>query len=78
MKNFCVNVNGALKKVVFLFYFKLKDIKNDVRGMSTIEVVLIIAVLVALALLFRVFIMKYANNLFDKIDEQTETVLEDW
>ncbi|GAA0428020.1 MAG: Flp1 family type IVb pilin [Bacillota bacterium] len=47
-----------------------KDFWNDEEGLETIEVLLILAVLVAIALLFKERITKWANNLFDNIDEQ--------
>lgn len=74
-----------MKKIKDLFrnccvkcHIKMEKLKNDVRGMGTIEVVLICAVLVALALLFKVFITKYAGNIFDNIDSKTNDALKDW
>ncbi len=62
-----IRVNGFRKKLL-----------DDVRGMGTIEVVLIVAILVALALLFKTFITKYANNVFDNIEEKTDIAFQDW
>ncbi|MDK2866062.1 MAG: putative Flagellin, Flp1-like, domain [Clostridiales bacterium] len=44
-------------------------IRSDERGMGTIEIVLILAVLVGLALLFK----DYAVGLFDKIKAKIDT-----
>ncbi len=41
----------------------------DRKGMGTIEVVIIIAVLVALALIFKEFIMDLAKDIFSKIEQ---------
>ena len=57
---------------------RLDDFKRTVNGMGTIEVVLIVAVLVALALLFKTFITRYANTIFDSIESKTENALGDW
>ena len=45
---------------------------KDKRGMGTIEVVIIIAVLVALALIFKDFIAELAQNLFGKIQQNAD------
>ncbi|MCR5693540.1 MAG: hypothetical protein K6G89_01025 [Clostridia bacterium] len=52
--------------------------KDDISGLGTVEVVLLVAVLVALALLFKTFITRYANNMFDNIESKTEEALADW
>jgi len=51
-------------------------IKNK-KGMGTVEVVIIIAVLVALALIFREFIFQLAQTLFDKIQENAQNAMTD-
>lgn len=55
--------------------FKRKVIK-DAKGMGTIEVIIIIAVLVALALIFRNFIMDIASKIFGKIQEKTDDAID--
>lgn len=50
-----------------------KYVLRDNRGMSTIEVIIIIAVLVTLALIFRTFIMDLASDIFDKIRDKTDS-----
>ncbi|MBP5312929.1 MAG: hypothetical protein J6112_08875 [Clostridia bacterium] len=52
--------------------------KDDISGLGTVEVVLLVAVLVALALLFKTFITRYANNMIDNIESKTEEALADW
>ncbi|MBO7503909.1 MAG: hypothetical protein J6U38_06035 [Clostridia bacterium] len=56
----------------------LDALAENVSGMGTIEVVLIVAVLVALALIFKTFITRYANTIFTTIDEKTNEALRDW
>lgn len=41
------------------------------EGFGTLEVVLIIAVLIAIALIFRESIMNFANNLIDSVFDQS-------
>lgn len=65
-----MNIN-KLAFCAYTAYTKVQRFKNDIKGMGTVEVVLIVAVLVALALLFKEFITKYANDLFDSISEKT-------
>ena len=60
-------------------YIKVKNflegIAKDESGMGTIEVIIIIAVLVALALVFRNFIMDMAGMIFDKIKAKTDATI---
>lgn len=56
--------------------FKTRIIEN-VDAMGTIEVIMIIAVLVALALIFRNFIGNLASKIFNKIQEKTDTAIDD-
>jgi len=51
-------------------------IKNK-KGMGTVEVVIIIAILVALALIFREFIFQLAQTLFDKIQDNAQNAMTD-
>ena len=55
--------------------FKKRIVENR-EGMGTIEVIMIIAVLVALALIFRNFIGEVATKIFNKIREKTDTAVE--
>ncbi|MGD9677845.1 MAG: Flp1 family type IVb pilin [Vulcanibacillus sp.] len=45
---------------------------REEEGMGTLEVLLIVAVLVAIALLFRGKIIEWVNTLLDKADLQIE------
>ncbi len=47
----------------------IRNFIYDRKGMGTIEVVIIIAVLVALALIFKDFIINLAQDIFGKIEE---------
>ena len=51
-------------------------LKKDTKGMGTIEVIIILAVLVALALVFRSFITDLAKKLFDKIQEKADAAVD--
>lgn len=57
-----------------LKYF-LEKLFKDESGMGTIEVIIIIAVLVSLALVFRNFIMDMAGMVFDKIKAKTDATI---
>ena len=45
----------------------IKQVMNDERGIGTLEIVIIIAVLLAVALLFRESLMAFASNLISKV-----------
>ena len=62
------DVESALKK------FKTKVLMDE-SGMGTVEIIIIIAVLVTLALIFRGFIMDLAQGIFDKIQEKTNNAI---
>ena len=47
------------------------------QGMGTIEVVIIVAVLVALALIFKDFIIGLAQNIFEKIQANATSAVSD-
>lgn len=53
----------------------VKSFLNEEEGMGTVEIVLIIAVLVAIALLFKDKITEFVNsalgNIFDGLDSET-------
>lgn len=53
----------------------IRDFILDESGMGTLEVIIIIAVLVALALVFRNFIMDLAGTIFDKIKAKTDSTI---
>lgn len=75
---FCRNMRDAFLKYAVALKMRFADMKEDIRAMGTIEVVLIVAILVALALLFRSFISDYADKLFENIEDKTDTALGDW
>lgn len=70
-------------------YLKIKNTKNSVmhrikdffsldkQGMGTVEIIIIVAVLVALALLFKTFILDMSSDIFDKIKSKTDAAIND-
>ena len=61
-----------------LKYLKLRNFfKLDRKGMGTVEIIIIIAVLVALALLFKTFILDMSETIFDKIRDKTNAAIDD-
>lgn len=46
---------------------QIKNFWNDEEGMGTLEILLIIAVLIAIAVIFRGAIMGWINDLIDNI-----------
>ena len=61
-----------------LKYLKFRNwIKMNNKGMGTVEIIIIIAVLVALALLFKTFILDMSETIFDKIRDKTNAAIDD-
>lgn len=54
-----------------------RRIVRNAQGMGTVEIIIIIAVLVTLALIFRGFIMNLAEDIFAKIQEKTNSAISD-
>ena len=68
---------GVMKSVRwFVDSFRYRILGNK-SGMGTVEIIIIIAVLVTLALIFRGFIMNLAEGIFDKIQEKTDAAISD-
>lgn len=67
-------VNGKCVRL----WQRINAFRDDIRALGTVEIVLLVAVLVALALLFKTFITRYANNMFDNIESKTGEALSDW
>lgn len=71
-------INFKLIKAAVALKNGSAGIKENVCAMGTIEVVLIVAILVALALLFKGFISEYANKIFSSIENKTDTAFQGW
>jgi len=56
----------------------IKGFIKEEDGMSTVEIVIIIAVLVGLAILFRGYIMEFARALFAKVFPSDGGVDDPW
>lgn len=69
---FIINNLKRLKNIIINF---IKSFIKEESGMGTIEIIIIMAVLVALALIFRTFIMDLASTIFDKIKEKTDAAI---
>ena len=81
MKGVLKNANDFCARK-YLYFKNLKcrvkeRIFKSIDAMGTIEVIMIIAVLVALALIFRNFIGNLASKIFNKIQEKTDTAIDD-
>lgn len=62
---------------LYLNYLKIRNFfKLDKKGMGTVEIIIIIAVLVALALLFKTFILDMSETIFDKIRDKTNAAID--
>lgn len=50
----------------------MRDLKQNKRGMGTVEIVIIIAILVALALVFREGLMQYASTVMEFVFDESK------
>lgn len=66
---------GYLQQKLACFITGLRTLLREDSGMGTLEIIIIIAVLVALALVFRNFIMDMAGMIFDKIKAKTDATI---
>ena len=64
---------GYLQQKLSCFITGLRALLRDDSGMGTLEIIIIIAVLVALV--FRNFIMDMAGMIFDKIKAKTDATI---
>lgn len=69
--------NVPIQYFLFVLKMRLRSFWKDNSGMGTIEVVIIIAILVALALIFRNFIVELANDIFGKIESNASSAISD-
>ncbi|MDP5274098.1 Flp1 family type IVb pilin [Chengkuizengella axinellae] len=51
---------------------QIKKLWNDEEGLGTLEILLIIGVLVAIAIVFRKWIISWVNTLFDETQKEME------
>ncbi|MEK0316587.1 Flp1 family type IVb pilin [Cohnella sp. 56] len=52
---------------------KLSAFWKDREGLGTLEIVLIAAVIIAIAVLFRDWILDFLNSLFGKVEDKSES-----
>ena len=71
----CLSPIAADDWISFGHDFTHSSFAKDESGMGTIEVIIIIAVLVSLALIFRNFIMDMAETIFEKIKAKTDSTI---
>ncbi|NBI27861.1 Flp1 family type IVb pilin [Chengkuizengella marina] len=55
---------------------QLKKLWKDEKGLGTLEILLIIGVLVAIAIVFRKWIISWVNTLFDETQNEMKTNLD--
>lgn len=53
---------------------KFKALNNDEKGIGTLEILLIVAVLVAVAVVFRKTIIDWVNQLFSQADQEISKI----
>ncbi len=74
LKNMRKSVLCVAHKKGLCAYNRIRQFADDTKAMGTIEVVLIVAVLVALALLFKDFITGFAGDIFSEIKNSTSGI----
>ena len=56
------------------FWYQVKNVWKDERGITTVEVILLMVVLIAVVLIFKEQIMELVENIMDKITKQAMRV----
>ena len=54
---------------------QLKELLKDEEGLSTVEIILILVVLIALVLIFKEQMTEIVNNIFKTITSQSNKIL---
>ncbi|MFC5470345.1 Flp1 family type IVb pilin [Cohnella suwonensis] len=55
---------------------KLDELWKDEEGLGTLELVLIAAVLIIMAILFKDWILEFLGNLMDSVEGKSESIFE--
>ena len=58
-----------------MMWTKLKSILKDEQGITTVEIILILVVLIALVLIFKEQMTSIVNNIFKTITSQSGKIL---
>jgi Flp pilus assembly pilin Flp len=53
---------------------RIRNFWQDEEGLGTLEILLIVAVLIAIAIAFREYIINWINKLFGQADNQMENI----
>ena len=54
---------------------KIKDLLKDEQGITTVEIILVLVVLIALVLIFKEQMTEIVNNIFKTITSQSNKIL---
>ena len=54
---------------------KIKDLLKDEQGITTVEIILVLVVLIALVLIFKEQMTEIVNNIFKTITSQSDKIL---
>lgn len=68
-----MNIKRAYMETCLLAAGGVKKFWRDKEGLGTLEVVLIAAVIIAIAVLFRDWILEFLDSLFGKVEDKSES-----
>ena len=69
----CIVVVWKLRRIIM--WNKLKQLMKDEEGITTVEIILILVVLIALVLIFKEQMTNIVNNIFKTITSQSNKIL---
>ena len=69
----CIVVVWKLRRIIM--WNKLKQLMKDEQGITTVEIILILVVLIALVLIFKEQMTNIVNNIFKTITSQSSKIL---
>lgn len=71
MKGKVKNIKSRIKKHVDSFYWRVRNGMQDNSGMSVVELLLILVVIIALVLIFKTQLTDLVNTIFEKITSES-------
>ncbi len=63
-----------MRRILQNLKYKMKAVWKDTRGVSSVEIILILVVLIGLVLIFKSQLTSLVNNIFETIREQSGAV----
>lgn len=64
----------TLKRMFWTGWIRTRKVLEDTRGISTIELILVLVVIIGLVLIFKSQLTSLVNSIFDKITDSSSAI----